>query len=236
MTHTPEIKSQPVSESDRALFNRSHNGCQQARSALIIQHRGLVYQAVNRHGSRSAPYEDRVSAGFEGLLTAIDRFDPDRGYAFSTFALWRIRERIQREHLNWQDVHVPGRIAKSKKAIEQAAEGDDPRAFTALKPAKHCTTVTTWEQVLGSCGDRTDELISALDLQRIDQLMAQVLSKTDLELLRDAYGTDGRQSRSNTEVANCQQIGESTLRARMGRAKRRLQKAMAATNELDRSA
>lgn len=76
------------------------------RDELIVMHTGLV-----KHLARLQPSEDLVQAGMVGLITAVDRFDPDRGAAFSTFAVPHIRGAMRecRERDEWQ-VQVPRRL------------------------------------------------------------------------------------------------------------------------------
>src|SRR5215213_6793169 len=64
------------------------------REALIKRHLGLVHLVAKRF--RGMPYEDLVQEGCIGLLIAIERFDPDRGYRFSTYAVVWIRQSISR--------------------------------------------------------------------------------------------------------------------------------------------
>jgi DNA-directed RNA polymerase sigma subunit (sigma70/sigma32) len=54
----------------------------------------LAYKAWMSSG-RCCDYLDLVQRGLEGMVKAFRRFDPDRGYRFSTFAIWIIRRRIQ---------------------------------------------------------------------------------------------------------------------------------------------
>ena len=60
---------------------------QYVRNTLIELNMALVKFAAGRFRSRSEPMEDMVQVGTIGLIKAIDRFDPDRGIEFTTFAL-----------------------------------------------------------------------------------------------------------------------------------------------------
>jgi RNA polymerase sigma factor (sigma-70 family) len=75
------------------------------------QHQGLVHAEARRFRSfcgRSIDYEDLVQAGNIGLLIAIDRFDPERGCKFSTYARYWIWHHIVREvQNNGRTVRVP---------------------------------------------------------------------------------------------------------------------------------
>ena len=57
------------------------------RDELVERNLGLVYACAKRFIGKGVEYDDLVSAGCLGLVKAIDRFDPDRGYQLSTYAV-----------------------------------------------------------------------------------------------------------------------------------------------------
>jgi RNA polymerase primary sigma factor len=65
-----------------------------ARDALILTNLGIVPHIVKDFAIGRIPLTDLVQEGYLGLLKAVDRFDPDRGYAFSTYASWWIRRSL----------------------------------------------------------------------------------------------------------------------------------------------
>lgn len=65
-----------------------------AQSRLIRQHLPLVVSVAKVYGTRGVPFADVVQEGALGLLSAAERFDPDRGCQFSTYATWWIRQRV----------------------------------------------------------------------------------------------------------------------------------------------
>lgn len=98
-------------------------GDHRAREQLLNEHLGLVHH-VARQLSRSlavdADFDELVSAGSVGLMSALDAFDTTRGLAFSTFAAPRIRGAILDE-LRRQD-HVPRSIRRKTRDIAGARE------------------------------------------------------------------------------------------------------------------
>jgi RNA polymerase primary sigma factor len=67
-----------------------------ARDRFVVSNLRLVYWVANRwRGSRLA-YEDLVQEGIKGLIKAVEMFDPDLGYKFSTYAYWWIQQAIRR--------------------------------------------------------------------------------------------------------------------------------------------
>jgi RNA polymerase sigma factor FliA len=107
----------------RTLWSASASGDNSARDALLRENLSLVHH-VARQLSRSlaveADFDELVSAGTLGLMTALKSFDPKRGLAFSTFAVPRIRGSILDE-LRRQD-HVPRSVRRKARDISRARE------------------------------------------------------------------------------------------------------------------
>jgi RNA polymerase sigma-B factor len=81
-----------------------------ARDALVTDHLPLVAHCARAFRHRGEPWDDLVQAGSLGLLLAVDRFDPGRGVAFSTFAVPTILGELKRHFRDraWA-LHVPRR-------------------------------------------------------------------------------------------------------------------------------
>ena len=105
------------------LWQSYHAGNESARNRLLEDHLGLVHH-VARQVSRTlavrADFDELVSAGTIGLMTAAKSFDARRGLAFSTFAVPRIRGSILDE-LRRQD-HVPRSVRRKARDISRARE------------------------------------------------------------------------------------------------------------------
>ncbi len=82
---------------------------------LITSHLRLVVKVVSKFRGYGLPVAEMISEGNIGLLYAIDKFDPDKGFRFSTYALWWIRAAVQKYVLNsWSLVKI-GTTAAQKK-------------------------------------------------------------------------------------------------------------------------
>ena len=82
------------------LFEQAQKGCGDSLALLMARHEPLVKYAVNRQNIGDLPYDEADQAGRVGLWQAILRFDPYRGYQFSTYAYPAI------VHAIWQAVKV----------------------------------------------------------------------------------------------------------------------------------
>lgn len=93
------------------------------RDALIEANLPLVRYVAARFRSRNEPMEDVVQVGTIGLINAIDRFDPERGVQFPTFAMPTIVGEIRRYFRdNVRTVHVPRRLHEMWVQVSAATE------------------------------------------------------------------------------------------------------------------
>jgi RNA polymerase sigma factor (sigma-70 family) len=87
----------PVSRDEEvALTTRASDGDVEARDKLVLHNLRLVMDIARQFGSSGAEFEDLVHEGIAGLIRAIDRFEPERGLRFSTYAHWWIRQGVSR--------------------------------------------------------------------------------------------------------------------------------------------
>ena len=95
----------------------------QLRDYLIKRHEGLVRHVGKAYQESAESYEDILAVGREGLINAVDRFDPGRGTKFATFAVPTIRGEIQRyfRDQTW-GIHVPRRIQELSAMARQVRE------------------------------------------------------------------------------------------------------------------
>lgn len=139
--------------SDAELWQRLAAGDEQCRERLMSAHLSLVYhvaRSVYRRLGGAAELDELVSAGTLGLAEAIDRFDPSRGLAFSTYAVPRIHGAIVDE-LRRLD-HVPSSVRRRARALGVTQAGlahDLGRApmpkETAVRMGVDVETVTRWQ-------------------------------------------------------------------------------------------
>ncbi|MEW1914353.1 SigB/SigF/SigG family RNA polymerase sigma factor [Kitasatospora sp. NPDC085895] len=93
------------------------------RGTLVELNMALVRFAARRFAGRSEPMEDIVQVGTIGLIKAIDRFDPDRGIEFTTFALPTITGEMKRffRDTSWM-VHVPRGMQELRTVLAKASD------------------------------------------------------------------------------------------------------------------
>ena len=105
---------------------------QAARQRLIESNLRLVVSIAARYRNRGLPFGDLIQEGNLGLFKAVDRFDPDRGFRFSTYATWWIRQAItrsiaERSRVVRLPVHLHellGGIARTTAMLQQQLQRD----------------------------------------------------------------------------------------------------------------
>jgi RNA polymerase sigma-32 factor len=115
-------------------------GDTRARDRLVLAHRALAWSAAARAGrSGGRPDEDLIQQANLGLLKAADRFEPDMGFRFSTYASWWVRAEIQDyAYADWSLIRLPGAsslrrvfFGLRKAEAQLATEGTAPDQMDA---------------------------------------------------------------------------------------------------------
>lgn len=115
-------------EEELLLGFRIQNGDRAAWSRLVEANLRLVVEVSKRYIGQALPQQDLMQEGNIGLMRAADRFDPTRGYRFSTYAVWWIRQEMTHA-LNEQGrtIRIPENISKPLRRmhrVEQRLTGE----------------------------------------------------------------------------------------------------------------
>ena len=150
-----EISRVPLLSAQRELeiAQRVRRGDRVARTALIEANLRLVVSIAKRYVGQGLPLEDLVGEGNIGLIRAVSKFDPDKGFRFSTYATWWIKQAISRSILEGTravrlPVYIMEEVMRVKRTTRQLYQdlGREP------------TTEQIGER-LGISGTRVSELL-----------------------------------------------------------------------------
>ena len=126
-------------EEEKELARRVQAGDPAARRRMIESNLRLVVKIAKRYVNRGLPLLDLIEEGNLGLIRAVERFRPEKGCRFSTYATWWIRQSIERALVNQADtvrlpVHVADEISRLRRAAEEIRGVDEagPQLVEAL--------------------------------------------------------------------------------------------------------
>ncbi len=226
-------------EDQKALFLLAQNGCHDAKERLILLNQGLVVYLVKKTGNKEE-WEDLIQEGNIGLMKAIDRYDPDLGYTFSTYASWWIRQSIQHYLLRIRPLITLGKgvnqtliqmdqtkqqmMQKLNREIkdEELAEAMDltlERLRKIQKIAMDCGTLFIdenekyGEMKISSSrqNDVHDEVILKQTIEVLFQAIS-TLSEREQKILIQHFGINGEKQQTLQEIADQMNLCKERIR------------------------
>lgn len=110
-----EIGFSPLLTAEEEVYyaRRALRGDDAARNRMIESNLRLVVKIARRYNNRGLALLDLVEEGNLGLIRAVEKFDPERGFRFSTYATWWIRQTIERAIMNQtRTIRLPIHVVK----------------------------------------------------------------------------------------------------------------------------
>jgi RNA polymerase primary sigma factor len=193
LTHAEEID----------LSKRAKSGDKGAGQRLIEKNLRLVVSVAKKYRGMGLPFEDLIQEGNIGLMKAVEKFDPDRGWRFSTYATWWVRQAVQRAVADKGrtirvPVHMGDKIRKMARAYNELSakmerEPTDEEVAERLGWAAEqvrdvkgaMPDATSFNQPLTSDSDAT-EIGELIEDERASEVAGTVIGEMEMDWLAEA--------------------------------------------------
>jgi RNA polymerase primary sigma factor len=220
------------------LAKRIKNGDKKAREQLINSNLRFVVTCAKQFVGQGVPLIDLINSGNLGLIQSVERYDPDKGYHFISYAVWYIRREILRAIYNTgRTIRYPityiTKITKVKKAYEEfinkyQREPSDEELInltnitqkqyeSVVMNKSYCQSLdtplsddgsTTLEDVL--CEETA--LFSDTFTKEAISKSLKILNPREYKVITEFYGLDGQVSKSIKEIAKEMFLGDERVR------------------------
>lgn len=178
-----------------------------SRRRMIESNLRMVVSMAKNYANQGVPLEDLIQEGNIGLMTACEKFDPERGYCFSTFSYWWIKQAMIRCLANQSRcIRVPCSMGEMSRKVKQAIEeyktkhGKQPTKqeiskLTGIRPESVALAIqssaiqpVSFDQIANDCSSSLINILAAKDTmedieseQMLERLNGMIEELPDLE-------------------------------------------------------
>lgn len=238
-----DIKEYEVLEKDEeiSLLTRAKHGDIEARERLILCNLRLVVNVAKKYGSKGMSFIDLISEGNFGLIHAIEKFDVEKGYRFSTYAVWWIKQAISKAIISkGREIRIPSykhdMLNKINKFIMDAVmlKGDYPSIYEIsdglnINLEKVQDLMLEFQETIslsspigedicledtiasGTHNDLEDNLIREMSTAQIKEILNK-LNEREKQILKLRFGFDGNQIHTLEDIGQSFSITRERVR------------------------
>ena len=239
-----EIEKIPLLGRDEEyeLAVRAKNGDSLARERIVNANLRFVVSIAKQYQNRGLPLSDLISEGNIGLLTAIDKFEPEKGYHFISYAVWWIRQAVLKAiGEKSRMIRLPMNRAADLTQIMQAKynlekEGDyeasveevarecgmtSADVLELMQMAREVTSLdapvgneedSSFGDFLESSNPRPEDVVMDGEMKRSVRRILDSLPEKEREIIRLRYGLDNNKAMSLKEVGEIYHLTKERIR------------------------
>ena len=170
-----------TAEEEYATAVRARAGDFAARQSMIEHNLRLVVSIAKAYLGRGVPLSDLIEEGNLGLMHAIDKFEPERGFRFSTYATWWIRQSVERAVMNQgRVIRLPVHVVRELQQVLRARRAleNDPDFMAARGGDRETVRV---EDVAALLGREVQEVAQLLAMAETPKSLDAVVDRADDE-------------------------------------------------------
>jgi len=195
-----EIGFSPLLSAEEEVLHgrKALKGDKDARERMIVSNLRLVVKIARRYKDRGLALLDLVEEGNLGLIRAVEKFDPERGFRFSTYATWWIRQTIERAIMNQtRTVRLPIHVVKELNIYLR----------TARNLAQELDHEPTAEEIADKLDVPTEDVNKMLRLnERIKSVDSYLSHESDgnslLDILSDSNHSGPEEKNQEDDIKN----------------------------------
>jgi RNA polymerase primary sigma factor len=218
-------------EDEKRLARRAYRGDKKARDEMVVRNLRFVAWVARESYEIQLPLEDRIAAGWTGLIRAAEKFDPDKGVKFMTYAVWWIRQAIQKAGSDGT-IRIPQNVIRDRMRLQNGREDElTPSQKEQVKTAAKAMYVKSLDDPEHRALCNLPDDIPAPDEQALendacDHIAAaiEVLPPRTADIIRRHYGIDPYTPQSYQVIGDAHDISRERVRQVLEGAYRQLRR------------
>ena len=203
-TYYDDLKRyKPISRNDEIrLFKALKGGDETARNKILEANLRFVFDMARKYSGRGVEISELISEGNIGLMKAIDRFDPDKGIKFISYAVWWIRQTMG------EAVRKNGLMSTYETGYYDEIED----VFDKNSPLADCEDDIDTGQFDGLYSDEDEKFQRIDNEQSVHTVLLSCLTETERDIIKSYYGINETGELSLREIGEKYNLSSERVR------------------------